>query len=241
MPLVVRAVLVRVPPVRVVTPIVAPRRTPTRVLAVEPGIAALVGPRTAVAVLVERLVLVVMPTVGLAVLGPAELVVVPTVVRVVPGPAGPVAQVLARRTGARLETRPVVLVLEPPGRVMRRVTPRAVPAVPEAQVPVVLVRARPRPVERLRAEQDPLAAPRTAVRVAQRLVVTAVPAEPARVVPVPRVRAVLPMAAPALRAVLGRAVPAVPVTPGPVVQPRPVPVVQVVALLAAMPIPPAVT
>jgi hypothetical protein len=185
--------------------------------------------------------LAVMPTAGPVVPVTPALVAMPTVVVVVPVTPGPVElRPLARMLVMR-GTLPAVLVLEPPGRAMQRVTLSAGLAVRLPPVPVVLARAVPRRVPRLQVEQDLPPVMRIAVPVAQRLVVTVGPAEWVRVLPAERGRAVLLRAAQVLPAVTARAVPAVPVTPGPVVQRQPVMVVLVVTPLAAIPIPPAVT
>jgi len=241
MPAAGRAVPVRVVAVRVVTPMVAPHRTPSRQLPVVPGTAAPAGPRTAVLLVVGRPERVVMPIAGLAVPATAVLVVMPTAAPGVPVTPGPVGLPMPPRTVARLETLPAVLVLEPPGRAMQRVTPVAVRAVRRPRVPVVSAQAASRQVRRLRVEQDLPPATRTAVQADQRQAVSAGPAEQVMVVPVQRVRAVLLLVAQVVPAVTERAVPAVPVTPGPVVQPQPVMVVLVVTPLAVIPILPAVT
>jgi hypothetical protein len=122
---------------------------------------------------------------------------------------------------------------------MQRVIPPAVRAVLGTLEPVVQVRAVQRPLLRLRVVQDLSVVPQRAVPVAQRLALTAVPAEQALVVSAPRVRAVPPVVAQARRVVPGRAVLVVPRPPGPVVQPQPVLVVLVVIPLAAIAVPPA--
>src|SRR3977135_3038487 len=95
-----------------------------------------------------------MPTAGTGVAGTPAPVAMPTVVLVVPVTPGPVElRPLARMQAVR-GTPPAVLVLEPPGRAMQRVTPSAGLAVRRPPVPVVLARAVPRRVPRLPGEQD---------------------------------------------------------------------------------------
>ena len=95
-------------------------------------------------------------------------------VPVTPGPVElrPLARMLVMRG-----TLPAVLVLEPPGRAMQRVTPIAVRAVRRPRVPVVSAQAASRQVRRLRVEQDLPPATRTAVQADQQQAVSAGPAE----------------------------------------------------------------
>jgi hypothetical protein len=227
-------VLVREVAGRVAPRMAAPRRTRIRVLPV--------GPRIAVPVVPVDPALRPAGPLELVVLLIAELVGMPIAEPVVPGAAVPaVIPMVDPRVAVRAATLPAAPVLELPEPPTQRVTLPAVLAVPRPPELVARVRVLPRPRPRPRVVQDLSVVPRTAVPVAQRLVVLAVPAEQVRVVPVPRARAVLLMVAQVLPAVPGRAVPAVPRRAVPVVEPRPVMVVLVVAPLAAIPILPAVT
>ncbi len=115
-----------------------------------------------------------------------------------------------------------------------RATQPVVPVVPRIAVLAVPLTLLPRRAVRRTAGPLPVV-PRTAVPAVRQVVVIAELVVQGMVGLVPRVRAVLPMAARAVPAVPGRAVPAVPVTPEPVVQPRPELVVIPVAQLAVMP------
>jgi hypothetical protein len=89
----------------------------------------------------------------------------------------------------------VVSVLEQLQRPMQRVTPPAVLVVLAIPEPVVQARVVPRRLLRLRVEPGLWVVPRTAVPAVQRLVVMVVPVEQELVLPVPRVRVVLPLVA----------------------------------------------
>ena len=165
-----------------------PRRTRTRVLPVVPRIA---GPVVSVGIAMlaaEPAVLVVMPT--------AALAGMPTVVPVVPRTAVPAVTPMADpRALGTAAARLVVSVLEQLQRPMQRVTPPAVLVVLAIPEPVVQARVVPRRLLRLRVEQGLWVVPRTAVPAVQRLVVMVVPVEQGLVLPVPRVRVVLPLVA----------------------------------------------
>jgi len=229
----VLVVSVRVVSARVAPRLAAPPRTPIRVVPVGPRIAepaAVVGTAVRAALPPEL--------VGMPIAEPAGM---PIVEPVVPRTAVPaVTRLVDPQVAGIAVAAPVVRVLEALLRAMQVAIPTAVLVVPRTADLVGRVLVVRRPPPRLRAVQDLLAVPRTAVPAVQRLAVTAVPAEQGQVVSVLRVRAVRPLVAQVLPAVLETLVQVVPRTPEPAVQLQPVPVVLVVTRLAVIPTLPAV-